>query len=631
MAKFDELKAKMIDANDKDKIELLCQLSESYNSIHDQDKALASQKNALNLAQAIQDEKYSAICYHKVGILYWQKNEFSNAMHNFEKALPIYEKLGNKLQTARLEMTIGVTWYNLGKNKKAKNQIRQATCKIIKVRDKILLADAYNWLGIAYNELSEYDKAMKYYLKGLVIQEKLENKVGIGIAKNSIGLLHLQAKHYEQAEKYFLESLKTRQETNDKMGIADCLNNLGMLFSELENYEKSIQFYQQSLEIRKQIDGKAKMSHTYNNMGNIYAKLGNFEKAFQQHKLALKLREEIGNKAIILQSKQNICSFLLENDKIDEGKKYLDECIEELSNNEPYPNDFVTYELKMLYYEKIGDFQQAYENQAKFHELKNKLNDEKYSAHIMELETKYEMEKQIQENKYLQLKNVQLQKALDTISSQNEELQKRNDHIQLTSKILRHDIINNLSVMNSALRLYNNTKESSHLEEIPRQIEKSVNLLRMLRNLSSLLSDDKNLLPFDLRKDIFEKLIPNYSKLKIDIDGKGIVLADPMLESVFDNLFSNALKHSQTEKITIDILDRKTFIQINFADFGIGIPDEIKDKIFSESFSYGENANTGLGLYIVKKTIENFGGSIKVENNLPKGTVFVIRLKSAIL
>lgn len=629
VVKIDELIAKMKDADDKEKIELLFQISGSYNAINQQDKALEYQKQALDLAQAIKNEKYMAICYHKSGILYWQKNEFATAMQNFEKALPLYQKLGNKLQTARLEMTIGVTWYNLGKNKKAITQLRQATCKIIRVKNKLLLGNAYNWLGVVYNQLLEPDKAMKYYLKGLVIQEKLEDKIGIGISKNSIGLLHLQTKHYDLAEKYFLESLQTRQEIDDKMGIADCMNNLGMLFHNLEDLEKSLQYYQKSLEIRKQIGGKAKMSHTYNNMGNIYAKMGKFEKAFQQHKLALKLREEIGNKANILQSKQNICNFLLENDKIEEGKKYLDECIEELSDKEAYPNEFYIYELKQLYYKKIGDFKQAYESQAKFHELRDKYNEEKHSAHIIELQAKYEMEKQNQENKYLQLKNVQLQNALETISSQNEELLERNDHIQLTSKILRHDIINNLSVMKSAMRLYNHSQKSSYLEDIPRQIEKSVNLLNKLGNLSRLLSDDKNLLPVDLRKDIFEKLIPNYSSLNIDVSGKGNVLADLMLESVFDNLFSNAVKHSGTEQIKIEILDRKTFIQINFADFGTGIPDEIKDKIFSESFSYGKTANTGLGLFIVKKTIENFGGSIKVQDNLPKGTVFKIKLKKA--
>ena len=37
--------------------------------------------------------------------------------------------------------------------------------------------------------------------------------------------------------------------------------------------------------------------------------------------------------------------------------------------------------------------------------------------------------------------------------------------------------------------------------------------------------------------------------------------------------------------------------------------------------------HTGLGLYIVKKNMERYGGDARVENNTPKGTVFVLRLR----
>lgn len=629
MSEIKQLKTKLNEVENKEKIEILCQISDLYFQKLNYDKSLAYLQEALQLAQSISDDKYVAICYHKMGLAYWRRNEFSRALHYFNKALPMYKKLDNKSQVAKMEMSIGVTLNNLGETQKAKFQLRKAVHKIIRARNKKLLANAYNWLGIVYNELNESENAMKYFMKGLVLQEKLQNKIGIGIAKNSIGLLHLNSNHYDQAEKLLLESLQIRKEIDDKMGIADCLNNLGMLFKELKNYEKSLYYYKQSLDIRTLIGGKAKMSHTHNNLGNIYAAMGKYEEAFKHHTLSLKLRKETGNKINILQSKQNICSCLLENDQIETAKKYLDECINELNDADPLPTDSQTYQLKMMYYEKIGDFPKAYENQTKFYELKTKLDTEENSVQIMELQKKYEMEKQIQENRFLQFKNGKLQKANNKISKQYKELKTKNDHIELTNKILRHDIINNLSVMNSALNLYNDSENPDYLAEIPKQIEKSINLIRKLRKLSKLLNHQKKLFPVDLRKDIFEKLVQNYSNLKIEINGKGVVLADQMLESVFDNLFSNAVKHSQTAKILIDILDRKRCIQINFTDFGIGIPQEIKDKIFEESYSYGETGNTGLGLFIVKKTIQNYGGSILVEDHNPQGTVFVIKLKSA--
>jgi signal transduction histidine kinase len=62
------------------------------------------------------------------------------------------------------------------------------------------------------------------------------------------------------------------------------------------------------------------------------------------------------------------------------------------------------------------------------------------------------------------------------------------------------------------------------------------------------------------------------------------------------------------------------------ADQGKGIPDEVKARVFDEGFTFGETGNTGLGLYIVKKTMERYGGSVVAKDNRPKGTVFELRL-----
>ncbi len=65
-------------------------------------------------------------------------------------------------------------------------------------------------------------------------------------------------------------------------------------------------------------------------------------------------------------------------------------------------------------------------------------------------------------------------------------------------------------------------------------------------------------------------------------------------------------------------------------DYCISIPAEIKDKIFVEGFHYGENGYTGIGLYIVKTTVEEYSGEVFVEDNTLNGTVFVNRLKKTI-
>ena len=64
-------------------------------------------------------------------------------------------------------------------------------------------------------------------------------------------------------------------------------------------------------------------------------------------------------------------------------------------------------------------------------------------------------------------------------------------------------------------------------------------------------------------------------------------------------------------------------------DNGMGIADNIKSKIFDEGFYHGESGHTGIGLYIVKQTIESYHGSVVVEDNVPSGVTFLIKLKKA--
>ncbi|MDD1770091.1 MAG: ATP-binding protein, partial [Methanomassiliicoccales archaeon] len=69
--------------------------------------------------------------------------------------------------------------------------------------------------------------------------------------------------------------------------------------------------------------------------------------------------------------------------------------------------------------------------------------------------------------------------------------------------------------------------------------------------------------------------------------------------------------------------------EVRIADEGIGIPDDVKPKIWQEGYKHGKGGQSGLGLYIVKKVMERYGGTATVEDNKPKGTVFVLKFHAA--
>ena len=207
-----------------------------------------------------------------------------------------------------------------------------------------------------------------------------------------------------------------------------------------------------------------------------------------------------------------------------------------------------------------------------------------------------------------------------------EELEAHREHIKLINKILRHDIINDLSVINSALRLYGRSKEEELLEEASVYVNKSVELINRMRELEIFISSHRGLKLYPVT-EVLKEVLASYPAIAFNIEGEGQVLADESLNSVIDNIISNAVVHGKTDRIDIKIGGRGEYCEIRIADYGVGIPEELKAKIFGEGFAYGETGGTGLGLYIVKKAMETYGGHVRVEDNTPRGAVFVLALR----
>jgi signal transduction histidine kinase len=101
-----------------------------------------------------------------------------------------------------------------------------------------------------------------------------------------------------------------------------------------------------------------------------------------------------------------------------------------------------------------------------------------------------------------------------------------------------------------------------------------------------------------------------------------------------ENLLSNAVKYADSKRrITVSTAfvngSRRSEVQVNVADNGIGIPSRELSSIF-EPFYRVPSAResrirgTGLGLYLVKKLMEEMGGTVTVASELGRGTSFVL-------
>jgi two-component system nitrogen regulation sensor histidine kinase NtrY len=131
--------------------------------------------------------------------------------------------------------------------------------------------------------------------------------------------------------------------------------------------------------------------------------------------------------------------------------------------------------------------------------------------------------------------------------------------------------------------------------------------------------------------EVFSSRLENVS-IKTDLqDSLAPVRADAaLLRSVIINLIDNAaeaLERVTLRQITVSthLRAESDTIEIAVADTGHGISPEDKDKLFLPHFSTKERG-TGLGLAIASRIIAEHGGALRVEDNLPQGSRFVIEL-----
>ncbi|MEI6731679.1 MAG: HAMP domain-containing sensor histidine kinase [archaeon] len=212
---------------------------------------------------------------------------------------------------------------------------------------------------------------------------------------------------------------------------------------------------------------------------------------------------------------------------------------------------------------------------------------------------------------------------------------------QLFTDIIRHDLSTPTGIIKSTAELQlmekNSAKTKENLVRIKQSAEKLVEMIESA-SLYSKLEDVKNVekQEMDLTKTI-NKIIEDFStksdetgiKVKNLSRGKKAVRANVMIEHVFSNLLSNSIKYSgDGKKIEINIIPDKETVRVSFKDWGVGIENQMKDKLFNRfqrADKLGIKGN-GLGLAIVKRIVDIHGGKVWIEDNPEGGCVFIVEL-----
>jgi signal transduction histidine kinase len=235
--------------------------------------------------------------------------------------------------------------------------------------------------------------------------------------------------------------------------------------------------------------------------------------------------------------------------------------------------------------------------------------------------------------------------AKDALLHQNEELTKINKELDSFVYSVSHNL---KAPLMSVLGLLNLAKMEDeklgnafavYLQMMEKSIHKLDETLKEILDYSRNARKELCVEPIDIRRiinDNLEKMqyMPgaNLIEKTVDIECGGEFYSDPYrLSVILNNLISNAIKYSDPNKETpflkIDVSFSDNKMLLVFEDNGIGIDEAYVSRVFDMFFrATMQKEGAGLGLYIVKETVDKLQGHIDVVSRQGKGTRFTIEI-----
>ncbi len=227
----------------------------------------------------------------------------------------------------------------------------------------------------------------------------------------------------------------------------------------------------------------------------------------------------------------------------------------------------------------------------------------------------------------------QKEALLKSLEEQNQEL---NEYAHIVSHDLKSPLRSIDALTNWLIEDYKelfdeNGKETAQL--ILNNVEKMDSLISGILEYSTI--DKAETDKYDVDIDHLVKEIINiiYIPEHIKIEIKGIlptIKGDKFrLQQLFQNLIANAVNYIDKDKgfVEVGAKDHIKYFEFYVKDNGIGISEAYHEKIFKVFQKLTDNEkSTGIGLAIVKKIINYYGGSIRINSKVDEGTTFYFKL-----
>ncbi|MBO6879710.1 tetratricopeptide repeat-containing sensor histidine kinase [Winogradskyella sp.] len=645
---------------DSTKVDLSLMLIDELYSVEDYKKALLYINQTAKLSESLNYTKGLAESTYYRALIYTQRNDYYNAIDNYDKSRKYYLQISDTLGIAKVSNSIGLIEIRRGNYAVGlKNSL--SAIDIFEKQDlKDELSSAYNNLAEAYFKTNQIDKAIEFNIKALEVREQINDRKGIIASTKNIADLYSMRKEHRKAIEYYEKVLDMLNPTNDKDVRGEILPKLGSEYLLFKEYDKASDYLVEGLKYNRREGNQEGILRALNAIGNLNLQKKKVRLAEIQLNEAYTIAQKIDNKTELLENyKLHIAldstrgyfqnAFFWQN-------KYYDLKEELAETDQPFfPTDVEPLDLddSNPIEDDINNFEEN-STDGKKTWLDNPLilygalaatalllvlllfifiKNRKQKATIAEQKEKLEQEK---------VRN-------EAILEQTHHLEEVNQVKDKLFSIVSHDLKDSISSIKAFLDLLkeDSISKEEFRELIPELSENANNASSLLFNLLNWSkSQMQSLEPkpelfniqevFHTKMALVEQKVEDKRIVLIDESQRDFIYADrSMVEIVIQNLITNAVKFSRTgDVITISNQDVNGKALICVEDTGVGISRENIDKLFNANKNFTtvgtkNEKGTGLGLTIAKDLVELNNGRIWVESTENVGSKFFIELPKA--
>lgn len=536
------------------------------------------------------------------------------------------------------------------------------------VRLHTIAGDYYWRSGMLAESAEEFNKIR-------ILSERSNRSDWLALSSNGLGTVYYLMEKYPEALQYYQRGLSLVE--SDSALIIRFYNNIANVYTMQDQLDSVLYYYNKALDFDKSKQDYRKMSIAYMNLALAYERLEDIPEARKMVNLAIEsanLSNDPNQKSYVYGV---MGSFLYErHPEIAIG--FYRVALEQAYLARSYDLVFQTLENLIGYYDSSGRIDSAYHYMSEAYYLKDSLDVVRKNRKVNEVESSFkwasdqiraehdsneqEMERQNRENRQrtwlfiliviVAALGVILYILFQTnlIKAQiNKELETSNMTKDRFFSIMAHDL---RSPISGAIGL------SGIIEEEGREIKES-RIGYYAKTLQTTLTDVKDLIEsilqwaqvesgrmlFNPTSASIRELADNAISLLKDLsEAKGVLIQNKlpedlhmvvdqnMLGTVFRNLISNGIKHTETGGlITVSCKSDDDSVVFEIADSGTGIPKEQLDKLFDNNYVFTtpgtrKERGTGLGLILCKEFVDQHQGTIQVESEPGKGTRVLISL-----